>query len=198
MPEPLIILDLDDTLVDRRRLKTDIFRVVEQMGIPAARAKQVYNKMRLKQAFAPRLFAELLFPREQARSKALIKTWDGVLSKPNIYNFAGANKFVKTLADRYNLALLSYGPRSWQLAKLKQTGLAKFFSRIYITPDRTKRRALALLSRQTQGTIILIDDDPFYAKDIRNSGLQVVTIKTGPKDWNYYQTIIKQIEQSLD
>lgn len=154
-----IIFDLDDTLIETTRYFNEAkerFRVLmEREGFPGEEAVKKLNEFDIANVKKMGGFMKECFPRALGQTyeyfcslyrrtpdpqkKEEVERLGWELFTREIELVEGAEEVLKELAKAYPLYLATKGDPQLQLAKVKASGLARYFRRVYIF--RVKRTA---------------------------------------------------------
>ncbi|GAB4267443.1 haloacid dehalogenase domain-containing protein hydrolase [Thermincola ferriacetica] len=152
-----IIFDFDDTLVETTiyfdQAKEKFAAKMKELGFPIPEALDTLNKFDIRNVLNCGGFLKECFP------KALVETYEYYCSLHNlkacrttaawleqlgwkvfdapVVLIDGAEKVVKELARDYRLFLATKGEPETQVKRLKATGLAQYFEKVYVVPDKT-------------------------------------------------------------
>lgn len=196
MSKLTILIDLDDTLINTtHQIKPKLFSALEKFGWPRTKIIQVYQKVLKTKPFSLKEFVNQLALGQRRKNRRLTrqKIEKGLLSKPRQHNFPGVNLFLKQLARRHTLILLTYGSYSWQRQKIRQAEIKRFFNRLIITTERSKKSALLKLRKRYGQTVVLLDNSPLIQKRGRALGLRVIPIYRRQENLPDYQKILNRL-----
>lgn len=145
---PIVIFDLDHTLFDTARFKTDMFSSLQRYNIPQKVVARAYNDLMNKKGeflYDYHLEDHLRLLRGTFRFavEAGKKRFLKVFSRSHQYLFPGVTKLLSHLKIRgCELVLLTRGNREFNLRKVRKSGLNKHFDRV-IADHRDKIWSLA-------------------------------------------------------
>lgn len=149
MTKPIVLMDLDDTILDFHQAeKLAIARTLKELGIePDERVIRRYSEInaiqwkRLETGEISReqvlvgrfelLFDELGLELSSRRAKAL---YEGFLSQGH-YFMPGAEVLLKKLQTGYRLFICSNGTAVVQAGRLKSAGISPYFEEIFISEE---------------------------------------------------------------
>ncbi len=188
--KPILITDLDNTLVDTPLLKQRLFALLDSAEIPADAAAEV------RAAFKPfqhERYRELEHSAQQA-VKTIYERYNAFFDEPGGFNFPGVEEFLEALSRHFAIWVLTYGDAALQKKKLRQSGLERYLKKVFITDQRSKEQELRRLRKTAPGAILL-DDDPAVCNLAASLGFRPIVIRKEPKDEAYYQDVLGQIER---
>src|SRR5262245_38174036 len=125
--KPLVLVDLDDTLMDSMRLKRVLFSFFEGVGHPKLSVKETYASVRTAGFTLDRYMSALgieeqRLPQIREQFMTLVKENDGFL-------YPGAAEFLQDVSEFGHLWLATFGDVAWQKFKLEANGLAWWFEK---------------------------------------------------------------------
>ncbi|MFA5953996.1 MAG: HAD family hydrolase [Patescibacteria group bacterium] len=188
-PKVVLVCDLDDSLINTKKHKRDLFVLAKRLG--AKHIEETYKKVKAKKLFNIGDFARALF-RNPSEIRHYIVEAKKLLEIPRAYNYEGSHFFCRELKKKYVLVLLSHGHPSYQRAKFEQSGLAKYFSKVVVTSERSKKKVLSRLKKQ-HGEVIVVDDSKEIIESARALGIEVHKLKRGRKSFLYHQRVLKKL-----
>ena len=129
--KPVVLWDLDATLINSSQLKKDMLqKVVELSGGVLGKNSSVYNRF-YNQYFNYRNFISYISDKTGLKSPFIAKELNNVIRQIDNYLI---EKTVKVLEDdSYNHILITYGQMYFQMLKLENSKIKKYFKRIYYT-----------------------------------------------------------------
>lgn len=146
----LILFDVDDTLMDFEITQKLAFKfAIESIGIiytdEILKTYKELNEKIWKELEAQKIktVADLFIERCKRLFKALniegdIKTFNTNLSKgfvDNIIPVEGMEETLRELAKHYKLGVITNGPTDQQHDKLKNSGISKYFSYVFVSQE---------------------------------------------------------------
>lgn len=151
--KPLYIFDLDHTLFDTARFKTDMFSSLKGFNVPVSAVGRAYDRLmnrRGKFLYDYRIEEHLkllqkqyVFPLKRAKT-AFLK----IFSRSRRYVYPGAFELLESLEEKGGfLALLTRGNREFNLRKASGSGLAEYFDTV-IADYRDKVSALGRIIKK--------------------------------------------------
>lgn len=165
------IIDFDDTLFNTQLLKEDIASVFQEFGVGPQIFWESYKEARDNQA-GKTLYT---FERQlQILNKDYIfvdidrakQRLSALFDQPAHYVFSEASAFLSELKNRgADLILLSLGEENFQFKKLEKSGLAPFFSKIFLVND-SKLNVLPQILTTPGSATFLINDKVKETKEI--------------------------------
>lgn len=189
MRKPVLIIDLDETLIATHRLKQDLFVLARSLA--SRNYGKLYAKQFRKQTFNLDRYAKVLFS-DTKRQSAFVMAGSKLLSRPKIYNYPGVETFLKRLHKNYSLLLLTYGHRLFQRQKLRQSGLRRYFKKVIITGQESKLAQGRRLKRRL-GEFTMLDNAGITGKTIKLLGARFVKVKSGDKSQSYFKRLLKKL-----
>lgn len=189
MKQPVLVIDLDETLIATHRLKRDLFVLAGSLG--SRNYAKLYARKFRRRTFNLKRFSKILF-KDPKKQSVFEQQANWLLSRPKVYNYLGVEIFLKRLQKSHALILLTYGHRGFQKQKLRQSGLKRYFKKIIITQEESKlvqsRRLKRLLGKYT-----MLDNARVTGKTMKLLGLPFVKIKSGNKSPIYFKRLQKKL-----
>ena len=179
---PVILFDIDHTLINNRKLAPMISRHLLGKFRILGRELFAGDWEGFRNAFKPEFYAlgYILFGSAGGFSKR-----KGVLEKsffnPRFFRdsvFSDAVPILKYLKGKATLGIFSQGPRSFQVSKLTFSGLEKFFEKeyIFVFPPFKAARAKEVLAKLPSKKVYFVDDREDVARVLLNHKVKVFTI----------------------
>lgn len=187
-----LVFDLDDTLLDTNQLRRRRARVVRELGGLAPARKRVLPDFK---TFNIANFARAVFPRNPGVARQLIQAMNQGVRESKSYLYPGVMQFLQKLAQQHNLILVTYGDPSLQRRKLAYSGIGKFFSRIIITSESSKLKALRSLQAPYGNRLLFFENRVDTCRDARALGIKTFHLRSSPKDARYYRELAKKISK---
>lgn len=184
-----LVVDFDGTLIDSSNYKQSLFLLAKDFGVALIKANLAYKKTTEKQPFTVGRFSKILFLKNIQKQKQFQAKAKLIFIEPKQYNFLGVEKFLNNLQKTYELYLLTYGEKSHQLMKLKQSQLANFFNSIIVTTQAGKHDKLAKLHEKWGKQIAVLDDSADVCNIAKSLGIKSFQIRKGLKDEAYYNKL---------
>ncbi|MEX0587553.1 MAG: HAD family hydrolase, partial [Patescibacteria group bacterium] len=169
--KPIILFDIDSTLLNNAQIHALTFRHL----LSKIEGLSWRETLPDRQALGYLLFGKpegFLESREAGRS----------FLSPDYYRdslFEDAIPTLKKLQGKADLGIFSQGPRRLQRAKLKQSGIEKYFDPelVFIFPPRKISKARQVIARLPKTKIYFVDDRSSIAKELINHRAQAFLIR---------------------
>jgi FMN phosphatase YigB (HAD superfamily) len=190
-----LIVDFDNTLIDSSKYKQNLFLLAKDFGLSLKNANQAYIAVTKTNPFTVKRFSKMLFKKEIKTQKQFQLKAELIFTKPKQYNFLGVEKFLRSLQNKYELHLLTYGDKFHQLKKLRQSQLEKLFNSITVTTKVGKRYELAKFKIKLGKLIAVLDDSSEVCKIAQSLGLKSFQIRKGIKNEVYYNRLKVRINK---
>ena len=192
----VIIFDLDDTLIDTDRIRSNIVKLAQNLGVSKKNALVARAKVRsFSNPFVIENYAKFLFPRDAKKRKSLIRNFNRMFVKHAGFNYEGVNNFLRDLNKKYLLILLTYGNNKFQKKKIAQSGFSRFFKDIIITPDNTKLAPVVSLIRKYGTEMLFIDNAKATCDAACELGLPFVWVTSANKNSSYFKKLASRIKK---
>lgn len=173
MVPPVIVCDLDSTLIDTKKIKEDLFALAEQNG--ATNVAGVYAHTFAQQLFSLEVFTQALFT-DSVKAKEYLLQAQQLFQQPHAYTFSGAEDFCASASATHTLVLLTYGQKEFQLVKLRQSGLQTYFTEIIVTNERSKEKELLRLRAQ-YGSVLILDNSELVLATAKKLSIPYVHVQ---------------------
>ena len=194
----IVLIDLDQTLIDTEKIKKDRDVLLRRFGVPRGVITSARKRMDGKLFHPDILFDHIRrLTGGKYYTPAMKNLYNTLFSKYETYNFPGVSPFLATLSRRYELVLLSYGHRHFQLKKFRQTRLGKFFKEAVVTSNLHKKKDLASFFKKHRSDVLLIDDSKSVISAARDVGMKAILVRKNGKNKAYYRKLLKRIEATL-
>jgi FMN phosphatase YigB (HAD superfamily) len=187
-----IFIDFDDVLFNTNSFVEDIEKIFAGHGVSEKVFKKYYREPKSeKESKIIRKYN----PYEQIkrikasgiRIGALDKSLKSFLKDTRKYLFKDGKKFLNKL-KKEDLYVVSYGDRKFQMEKIKNSGIAKYFKKIVIA-DVSKavgiRKILKCRNIIPGEALIFIDDRAKFLEDIKKSYPGMATFLFKRKEGRY-------------
>lgn len=184
---PVIFIDLDETLIRTHDIKRRLSELLLRAGADPQAKRLV--KAAFEPSFSLREYKALGRSRNIS-ARGVYTGFNRLFRKPREFNFPGMTGFLRSLAKKYELQLLTYGDRDLQIKKIRQAGIRPYFRKIVITGDQTKED---VLRRMKNKNAVLLDDNPSVCAVAEKFGIKCVLVQKGPKDTRYYRKLARLI-----
>lgn len=185
-----ICVDLDHTLLDTLRIREDVYAHSRSYGVTRAHAKEAYRAT-VAQRFTPaRYVANLGLSRLDSR--ALLAKITALVHSSDRYVFPGVRLFLAQARNLAPLYLVTHGDARYQKEKLRYADLEKYFTVLYITPEKAKHKLLSRLYRTYRGKILMIDDSRAVQASARMIGFPFLKVKKGTKNPDYFRALLQR------
>ncbi len=191
MDKPIVIFDLDNTLLDTARFKKDIFTTIERFGVSRRKALECYAHIK-NDPFTFKKFVNALIPEKLERLTALT-VLDTLLTSRASYNYPGAGNMLKKLSKTNKILMVTYGSKNMQTRKIHQSGLGKYFQRIYTTSQPSKSTILKRLHKVHKNRLLLVDDSEIALAQARSIGIATIKVKFAFKNQRYFSGLYERI-----
>lgn len=176
----MFIIDFDDTLFNTHAFKQARLKALENIGVSSALFWTTYKQARVNNdgifTYSDRRHAEILASEGFSEEK-IFQALNKVTLNMKDFLTVDAEDFLQNLTLlKQPLILLSLGDAEFQELKVKSSGIAKYFERIFFV-DKTKEQVLTeLFSATTDQENWLINDkvDESQQLKIRFPNLQVI------------------------
>ena len=131
LKKPIMLWDLDATLIDSNSLKQDLLNKVQEIsGGALGKNSSVYNRFN-NSYFNYRKFIAYISDKTGLKSSLIARELNNVVRNIDKYLI---EKTVKVLEDEsYNHILITCGQMYFQMLKLDSSKIKKYFKRIYYT-----------------------------------------------------------------
>lgn len=186
----VFIVDIDNTLIDSREIYDEAYRLTsrEVLGKEFIMSKNVdgtptnkFSKMTNLEILQKRL-NQLGITESVEEKKIFFEKFDKqatkLAKKMKINVYQGAAEFLKELATRYKLVVLSTGPRNLQLASLERSGIKRYFDisrSLFLGEFKSKREAIEKISSGNKAEIIVhVGDSPADMRAMKDARLRNV------------------------
>lgn len=194
---PILIFDLDDTLIHSDIVRRHVEQSGKPWGVTKKTTRAIGKKIRQGTPFTIQNFVKELFPNETSKRKIIIDGFNQLLQQGDKLLYPGVVPFLKDLAKRYKLVAVTYGDKKIQRQKLKYTGLENFFDQIIITNDVTKLVPLMNLRKKNKVPFLFLENSDTVCKDAEAMGIATIKVKRSFKDKLYFATLKQKIKKKL-
>jgi HAD superfamily hydrolase (TIGR01509 family) len=180
MPLPLVVFDLDDTLIDTRRvlLPASLRRVADAIGVDAARLDATGKRIDEVLAGVPGLSP-------QQRSAAAAAWYSPEV--PPLEPLPGAREMLAALKGKAVLCLLTRGDPERQKRKIERSGLGPMFDEIVIraieeagTKGDDLRRLMARHGVAADRCVVIGDDPRDELRHAAGLGCRTIRVPDVP------------------
>ncbi len=196
--KPIIIFDLDDTLIDTSRIRAEIVKLAQSLGVAKQRALKARAQVRSSsQPFTIQRYGAFLFPGDTIKHKSLIKKFNYIFGQKGFFNYPGVEAFLAELSKRYSLVLLTYGNSKLQKKKILQSGLSQFFWKILVTSDHTKTSVLRTFAQKYDNRILFIDNAKFTCDAACRMHVPTIWVTSKAKNERFYQKLELRIKRRM-
>ncbi len=159
------IFDFDDVLFNTtKQLKRRMFLCLEKIGIPRKISEEYYKTVR-KNQFSLKNFISALLIREKINKINAEELYEEILSECKNFTNIKLLKTIKKIGKR-NCFIVSNGEKKFQQDKIKRSGIALLFSKIYIVLESKKEIIYALCDKYKNEKIFFIDNKIKFFEDI--------------------------------
>ncbi len=192
----IIVLDFDDTLIATTpRLKPRLFFLTKSIGISDKKALRAYASTR--NLFTLGKYTTKL-EKIPVKQKFILEKLKKLFAKPRAYNYLGVEWFLKNLRKQeHYIILLTFGDYGYQMTKIKQSGLKRFFDEIIFTSTTKKEGALQKLKKKYGNSLIFLDDSSNALQVACKLNIPAIRVKKSIKNKPYYARILKQIGKMI-
>lgn len=188
-----IFIDFDDVLFNTKFFKDDIKIIFEKNGFSEEIFKKYYKEFpaRRKKGEVRKYNLRERIKKIKAlgiKTGGIEKDFSNLLKKSKKYVFEDGIKFLNKFRKE-ELYVVSYGDKKFQLEKIENSGVGKYFKKIIIA-DTSKavgiRKALRNKNIEPGEAIIFLDDRVKFLKDIKKSYPGMVTIHMKRKEGRFF------------
>lgn len=155
------ILDFDHTLFNDSRFMQDVFLIFNKYGATRQNFDRSYEESKKPNFWNPLKQAGLVFKKIP---KGLKRDINYLFSRSSEYIFDDVWTFFKR--DKSEKILLSCGEKKTQLAKIKNSGIDKYFKSVIITADKLKTNFFD--NRSTEPLTAFVDDRVAIINNIKS------------------------------
>jgi phosphoglycolate phosphatase-like HAD superfamily hydrolase len=172
------IFDLDDTLLDTKRLKDDFSQKLVLFGVPQAVAEQSYfdTKQSLGN-YSPEGHLQIISEKYGTRVPDDFSDWLSSVSFEG-YLFPESVSTLERLQPNNMLILLTKGEQGFQNKKIKNSGIEKYFNTIHVVSGS---KEVFLKDIVFDGPIYFINDKESENAVVKNNFPDFVIIKVDEK-----------------
>jgi|GEM_PF-156538 len=129
--KPVVLWDLDATLIDSYRLKKDLLEKVKEIsGGALGKNSSVYNRFN-KKYFNYREFISYISDKTGLKTPFVARELNNVIRNVDDYLIENTVKVLED--DSFNHILITYGQMYFQMLKIENSRIKKYFRRIYYT-----------------------------------------------------------------
>ena len=178
MAEIVFLLDVDNTLLDNDRFKTDLDREVRALlGERTARFHEIYEEVRDDCGYVDYPDTLRRFEREFPDEAHYAEVCALVLGHPFAeYLFPGALAAISAVARLGTTVILSDGDLLFQAAKIGRSGLARAVDGRVLIYEHKEKRLDDVRERFPAGRYVLVDDKPRILHDVKGAEPDVITV----------------------
>lgn len=134
--DKILVFDLDDTIIDTRKIKSILFGIANELGVEAEAMQEIYKRVR-DSGFTLEKFAQelgLVTGREESEIKRRME--QAILGKKDELLFSDAKVFLALCREhKTEMHLLTFGAEGWQREKIGLFGLGELFPNTVPTED---------------------------------------------------------------
>lgn len=181
----ILIFDWDDTLFAAAKFIKEIKRSLRRLGVAEEIFFLAYRLCRDKNGcWSPRrLVKELKELIPGLAEKMVLARLDFCLARAKKFVYPEAAAVLKKMAARgAKMILISFGPKKFQAAKIKNSGLAKFFDKIIfdcVDSAKVEKISKTYGAESRRGSVYFIEDKGSGVEAVKraNPGINAVWIK---------------------
>lgn len=199
-----IFVDFDDVIFNAKKFKEDLIRVFVRHGITRHEFENSYYTFQKKaqlegKYYDPKKQIEVLRRRNNIDHLELDRDLDAFMADLGKYVFPDACKFLESYKKK-DLYLITYGHVKFQQAKIRGSGLRKYFRRVVISKDDKINIIKKTISRDnfSRGErVILIDDRPEQIEKVEAVRKSVVTFHMCRPEGRYSDLICTAMDYEV-
>ena len=177
-----IFVDFDDVIFNAKKFKQDFIRVFRRNGITRSEFENSYYTFQKKaqmegRYYDPKKQIEVLRRRNSIDHAKLGREVDAFMADLEKYVFRDVSNFLENFQKK-DLYLISYGHEKFQRAKIKGSGIGKFFKKIIISKNQKINIIKEIIRKDnfsSEESVILIDDRPEQLEQTEKKRKSVVT-----------------------
>jgi len=186
--KPVILFDIDNTLIDTKRFATQVFEKVRELfeidpAVFATQKETFYKTLEESTDFSPEAFVDFIGEANRSETAltdphTMLKAVGFFYDKTALANaiFADVIPNLERLSIGNTLGIFSQGHEKYQLKKIENSGLIRFFEQyfLFIGMRKTSPEFLHALPRNAT---IIDDREIFLNEAIKIDGIRGVLIQ---------------------
>ncbi len=184
----MFVIDFDDTLFDTQKFKDSLNKTLIDCGVSLVDADWSYQLARNlpdgQFAYSHVRRAEFLATRGYDQN-LIVTALEKVMANESLllHLLPGVHEFLQTLKDLgKQLILLSLGDPNFQELKVQGTGIAYYFDRLFMVPDKKEAVIAELLAHHSPTEYWLVNDKVNETLNIKKSFPDIrVVLKHSPQ-----------------
>lgn len=159
------IFDFDDVLFyTTKMLKKHMYTCLQEAGISRETAERYYKTAREKEFSLKKSIAGI-FANEKKNKNDVEKIYEKIMSECKNFTNSVLIEKIKKLG-REDCFIITNGEEEFQKDKIARSGIAPFFSEIYIVPESKKEIIYNLCNKYDEEEIIFTEDKIRFIEDI--------------------------------
>lgn len=153
-----IIIDFDDTILNTYKMMQEFIKSFKKAGFSSEEFKEIYKKSKEKKGeFDQKTVIGLFSKLRPFDKRQVAKELAEILERAEEFVYSDFHKFVDNFPKK-ELILLSFGSTDYQKIKIENSGVRKYFDKVYIT-NKDKVYNIEKIYRKYAGDRIVFIDD---------------------------------------
>jgi len=172
-----IIIDFDDTIFNTYKMMQEFIKSFKKAGFSSEEFKEIYRKSKEKKGdFDQKTIISLFGKLRPFDKRQVAKELADILERAEEFVYPDFRKFVDNFPKK-ELILLSFGSTNYQKIKIENSGVGKYFDKIYVT-NKNKVFNLEKIYRKYAGDrIVFIDDKAEEIDKVKEKFPGVIALK---------------------
>ncbi len=159
--DTLWIVDFDYTLFDMYRFMDDLGVLLRRkFGVSETTYKQSKVEVQNKELYSFERHLRAIQKGTELSYQDAMRHVEALLKKSRRYFFSDALPFMREIAKKGEVVLLSHGHTLQQRRKIKASGIEKYCDRVIITSTKAKKAEWIKKLAKGRRRVVVVNDDP--------------------------------------
>ena len=183
-----VIFDFDYTLFQSGGLLKAVRNLYYDQGVASEIFLETYEASRMgERDWKPEVQLSMLAKRTGANIDACRKGFHEIVKGCGKFLYEDVLVTLEAIYGEYDLYIVSHGEDTFQGAKIKRSGIGKFFKAVKITGDITKVEPLAeILEKEGRGALF-VEDNPLALVETKKVFPWLTTVRINRGEGRYTQ-----------
>ena len=180
-----IIFDFDHTLFSAKRLVRCLKEEFKKVGVNEKLFSETFQKSKTKGRYTPeKHFRLIIEKRPEYNLKMLRGIFKKVINKADMFLYPDVLPVLKDLKKENELILLSYGYKEFQMEKIENSKITKYFSKIIITQEINKISTFKKILKEMERGVF-VEDNPKSLTEAKKSFPNIITVRINRNEGLY-------------
>jgi len=173
-----IIFDFDYTLLNAKKYRESLGRIFFKTGVSRKNFEKTLIQAREEGLFysLKRQISLIKKVQPEIKIESLKKAWKEIDGEMKKFVYADSEEFLKKIGKKYNTFIVSCGNEKTQKHKIYQSGLSKYFKKIFIAKTEEKSISIRKIIKRSEEAIF-IDDNPFILMAAKKSFPNLIAVR---------------------